>query len=99
MAGKDAEDVENAEDVEDAEEGKYAVACKGAEQSDLFTDAEEVEDEEEDAKEMLHVNAAFFCGFLTTSFGDSSFVVLTTSFVEHVLVFGGSLSRRFASNS
>ena len=48
---------------EDAVEGEYAVACKGAEQSDLFTDAEEVEDEEEDAKKMLHVNAAFFVVF------------------------------------
>ena len=48
---------------EDAVEGEYAVACEGAEQSDLFTDAEEVEDEEEDAKKMLHVNAAFFVVF------------------------------------
>ena len=42
---------------EDAVEGEYAVACKDAEQSDLSTEAEEVEDEEEDAKEMLDVNA------------------------------------------
>ena len=39
------------------EEGEYAVACKDAEQSDLSTDAEEGEDEEEEAKEMLDVNA------------------------------------------
>ena len=37
--------------------------------------------------------------FLWLALWDSSFVVLTTSFVEHVLVFGGSLSRRFASNN
>ena len=51
VAGKDAED------VEDAEEGEYAVACKDAEQSDLSTDAEEGEDAEEEAEEMLDVNA------------------------------------------
>ena len=34
-----------------------------------------------------------------TSFGDRLFVVLTTSFVGHVLLFWGSLRRRFASNN
>ena len=57
MAGKDAEDNEDAEDVESAEEDEYAVACKDAGQSDLSTDAEEGEDTEEEAKEMLDVNA------------------------------------------
>ena len=42
---------------EDAEEGEYAVACKDAEQSDASTDVEAGEDAEEDAKDLLALNA------------------------------------------
>ena len=56
MAGKDAEDVK---DAEDAEEGEYAVACKDAVQSDLYTDAEEGEDAAEEPEQMLDVNALY----------------------------------------
>ena len=37
--------------------GEHAVACKVAEQSNLSTDAKESEDAEEEAEEMLDVNA------------------------------------------
>ena len=45
------------EEEEEQDEGEYAVACKYAEQSDLSTDAEGGEDAEEEAEEMLDVNA------------------------------------------
>ena len=55
--GYEEEGEEEQDEGENAEEGEYAVACKDAEQSDLSTDAEEGEDEEEDATEMLDFNA------------------------------------------
>ena len=55
--GYEEEGEEEQDEGENAEEGEYAVACKDAEQSDLSTDAEEGEDAEEEAKEMLDVNA------------------------------------------
>ena len=50
---QDAVASKDADNVEDAEEGGCAVACKDAEQSDLSTNAEESEDTEEEAMEVL----------------------------------------------